>query len=70
MTKEIISKVAELDEAGKEKIDSKTGEVVYKENDHWSKLNAKFIWKQAPKSKPEEEEPKKSKKSKKSKKKK
>ena len=67
MTKEIISKVTELDEAGKEKIDSKTGEVVYKENDHWFKLNAKFIWKQAPESKPEEDEPKKSKKSKKKK---
>jgi len=48
MTKEIISKVVELDEDGKEKIDSK-GEVVYKVNDHWFILNAKFIWKDAPK---------------------
>jgi len=48
MTKEIISKVVELDENGKEKIDSK-GEVVYKDNDHWFILNAKFIWKNAPK---------------------
>ncbi len=48
MTKEIISKVVELNEDGKEKIDSK-GEVVYKVNDHWFILNAKFIWKDTPK---------------------
>jgi type IV pilus assembly protein PilM len=49
MTKEIISKVAKLDESGKEKIDEKTGELVYEVNDHWFVLNVKFIWKNAPK---------------------
>ena len=48
MTKEIISKVAELDEYGKKKIDRR-GEVVYKVNDHWFVLNAKFVWIDAPK---------------------
>ncbi len=47
MTKEIISKVAELDEYGKKKIDRR-GEVVYKVNDHWFVLNAKFVWRDAP----------------------
>lgn len=47
MTKEIISKVAELDEKGKTKTD-RSGKVVYKANDHWFKLDAKFIWKDAP----------------------
>ena len=48
MTKEIISKVAELDEGGRKKID-RSGKVVYKANDHWFKLDVKFIWKDAPK---------------------
>lgn len=48
MTKEIISKVAELDEEGREKI-NKSGKVVYKINDHWFVLNVKFLWKDAPK---------------------
>ena len=48
MTKEIISKVAELDEYGRKKID-RFGNVVYKDNDHWFVLNIKFIWKDAPK---------------------
>jgi len=48
MTKEIISKVAELDEYGREKID-RSGNVVYKVNDHWFALNVKFVWKDAPK---------------------
>jgi type IV pilus assembly protein PilM len=48
MTKEIISKVAELDEKGKKKTD-RSGKVVYKGNDHWFKLDVKFIWKDAPK---------------------
>jgi len=48
MTKEIISRVAELDEYGKEKID-KAGNVVYKDNDSWFILDAKFFWKNAPK---------------------
>jgi len=43
MTKEIISKVAELDEDGKEKLDGR-GIV----NDHWFILNVKFAWKDAP----------------------
>jgi type IV pilus assembly protein PilM len=48
MTREIISKVAELDENGKKKTD-RTGKVVYKSNDHWFKLDVKFVWKDAPK---------------------
>ena len=48
MTKEIISKVAELDENGKDKID-RVGNVVYKANDHWFTVSVKFIWKDAPK---------------------
>jgi len=44
MTKEIISKIAELNENGKKKTD-KSGKVVYEANDHWFKLDAKFIWK-------------------------
>ncbi len=46
MTKEIISKVAELDEKGKKKTD-RSGKVVYKSNDHWFKLDIKFTWKGA-----------------------
>ena len=48
MTKEIISKVAQLDEDGKEKFDNR-GEVIYEVNDHWFILDVKFIWKDAPK---------------------
>ncbi len=48
MTKEVISRVAELDWDGAKKID-RTGKVVYKANDHWFRLNIKFIWKEAPK---------------------
>ena len=55
MTKEIISKVAELDEDGRKKID-RSGKVVYKANDHWFKLDVKFIWKDAPKETEETEE--------------
>ena len=55
MTKEIICKVPELDDSGKEKID-RTGEIVYKVNDHWFRLDAKFIWKDAPYGIEEEEE--------------
>jgi len=47
MTKEIISRVAELDGYGTEKIDT-SGNVVYKVNDHWFKLDIKFVWKDAP----------------------
>ncbi len=48
MTREIISKVPELDEKGKKKTD-RAGKVVYKSNDHWFKLDVKFVWKDAPK---------------------
>ncbi len=47
MTKEVISKVPELDENGREKID-RSGKVVYKANDHWFKLDIKFVWKNVP----------------------
>jgi len=46
-TREVISKVAELDEHGTEKID-RMGNVVYEVNDHWFVLNVKFVWKDAP----------------------
>jgi len=55
MTKEIISKVAELDEYGREKIDA-SGNVVYKVNDHWFKLDVKFVWKDALKQQEETED--------------
>jgi hypothetical protein len=48
MTKEVISKVAELDENGKEKID-RFGKMVYRVNDRWFVLNLKMVWKDAPK---------------------
>ncbi|MFA5238546.1 MAG: type IV pilus assembly protein PilM [Phycisphaerae bacterium] len=44
MTRETISKVAELNEDGKRKTD-KSGKVIYEANDHWFKLDVKFIWK-------------------------
>jgi len=47
MTKEIISRVAELGEDGREKTD-RSGNVVYKANDHWFALSFKFVWKDAP----------------------
>jgi len=48
MTKETISKVVELDEDGKEKLDSR-GKPVYTINDSLFILNMKFAWKDAPK---------------------
>jgi len=48
MTKEVVSKVAERDEDGKVKTD-RAGNIVYKDNDYWFVLNAKFLWKDAPK---------------------
>jgi type IV pilus assembly protein PilM len=48
MTKEIVSKVAALDKDGKIKTD-RAGKIIYKPNDYWFVLNAKFIWKDAPK---------------------
>jgi len=47
MTKEPVSKVAELDEDGKPKFD-RAGNTIYKYNDYWFVLNAKFVWKDAP----------------------
>ena len=52
MTKEIISRLAKLDEDGKEMYDNR-GQVEYENNDYWFVLNVKFVWKDAPK-KPEE----------------
>ncbi len=43
MTKEIISRIAEMDEYGGEKID-RSGKVVYAANDHWFRLRVKFLW--------------------------
>jgi type IV pilus assembly protein PilM len=47
MTKEIISKVAALDEGGK-KVTDRQGNQVYQINDHWFVLNLKLKWKDAP----------------------
>jgi type IV pilus assembly protein PilM len=48
MTKEVVSRVAERDEDGKVKTD-RPGNIIYKDNDHWFVLRAKFIWRGAPK---------------------
>ncbi len=48
MTGEVISKVAIIDEDGREKTD-RSGEIMYEVNDHWFILNVKFVWKNAPK---------------------
>ncbi|MHC4122776.1 MAG: type IV pilus assembly protein PilM [Planctomycetota bacterium] len=45
MTKEIISRVPQLDENGLIKKDRKN-RIIYKANDHWFKLGAKFVWRQ------------------------
>jgi len=47
MTKEVISKVEVVDEQGR-KVKDKTGNQVYKTNDHWFVLNMKLRWKNAP----------------------
>jgi len=47
MTKEIINKVPELDENGKQRL--YMGKPVFKVNDHWFVLNVKFVWADAPK---------------------
>jgi type IV pilus assembly protein PilM len=46
MTKEVINKVVELDEDGKEKHD-RYGNAVYETNDHWFRLDIKFVRKEA-----------------------
>ena len=46
LTKEIISKVAELDENGKEKLYN--GRTIYKTHDYWFVINLKFVFKDAP----------------------
>ena len=48
MTKELISKVPELDQYGQEKIDRK-GRPIYEINDYWFVLNVKLVWRGAPK---------------------
>ncbi|MDH5364438.1 MAG: hypothetical protein OEW82_04640, partial [Dehalococcoidia bacterium] len=48
MTRELISKVSELDEYGQAKIDRK-GRPSYEINDYWFVLNVKFVWRGAPK---------------------
>jgi hypothetical protein len=45
MTKEVINKVIELDENGREKQD-RYSNAVYKTNDHWFRLDVKFVWKE------------------------
>ena len=57
MTDELISKVAELDASGKQKLD-RSGKPVYKVNDHWFVLNVKFVWRDVPESVVEASKPK------------
>jgi type IV pilus assembly protein PilM len=57
MTKETISRVAVLDEDGREKVD-RAGNVVYEANDYWFILNVKFVWKDAPKEDKDEDKDK------------
>ena len=47
MTKETISRTAAIDDKGKKKVAIKTGKEMYEVNDHWFKLDVKFIWKDA-----------------------
>ncbi len=46
MTKEVICKVSELDEMGREKLD-RNGNVIYQVNDHWFVIKFKLRWKDA-----------------------
>jgi len=46
MTKEVISKVAVLDQYGQPKLER--GQPAVEINDYWFELNAKFVWKEAP----------------------
>ena len=47
MTNEIISKFVEIDDDGKPKID-RYGREIVAINDHWFRLDAKFVWRDAP----------------------
>ena len=47
MTNEIISKFVEVDDDGKPKID-RYGKQIVAINDHWFRLDAKFVWRNAP----------------------
>jgi hypothetical protein len=49
MTSETISKVAEWQDNGREKLD-RMGKQLYTVNDHWFILNVKFVWRDAPES--------------------
>jgi len=49
MTKELISKIAEREDNGRQKLD-RWGLPVYTVNDHWFVLNVKFVWRDAPES--------------------
>ncbi len=55
MTNETISKVAVLEEDGKQKLYQ--GKEVYEVNDHWFVLNVKFIWRDVPESVKEAAQP-------------
>jgi len=46
MTNEIINKIAEMDENGRQRIYQ--GQPVFKVSDHWFVLNLKLVWKEAP----------------------
>jgi hypothetical protein len=56
MTEEVISKVAERDEYGKERVDS-AGKPVYQVKDRWFTLDFKLLWKDAPKAEEEDQVP-------------
>ena len=49
MTEETISRVAEWEENGRPKLDSRGTQVVTV-NDHWFVLKVKFVWRDAPES--------------------
>ncbi|MHC4680699.1 MAG: type IV pilus assembly protein PilM [Planctomycetota bacterium] len=51
MTHEVINKIAEVDETGKQRL--YRGKPVFKVNDHWFVLNVKFVWKDAPEPPPQ-----------------
>ena len=49
MTNETITKIAEWQDNGREKLDNR-GQQVYTVNDHWFVLKVKFVWRDAPES--------------------